>query len=106
MPNRDSPSRRAMSSSNWYCGSRVFGAAWPLVAGMRYPVGWGSGGLGGGRRLEVDELVIPGVPGPVEQPGPRLGAEERLARQRPALEVEQLLRRPVALDDEVLVLAD
>src|SRR5581483_6169735 len=95
-PARTGTAARGSSGRSCGCWRRAWGLPWNEQ----------SGGLGGGRRLEVDELVVPGVPGRVEQPGPRLGAEERLARQRPALEVEQLLRRPVALDDEVLVPAD
>src|SRR5262249_30340439 len=96
MPSRAMPWRIAISTSNWYCGSRVRG--WP--AAVRVSMRCSSW------RFEVNELVIPGVPGLFEQPGPRLGPQERLARQRPALEVEQLLRRAEALDHQIPVPPD
>src|SRR5688572_16237815 len=55
------------------------------------------------RSFEVHELVIAGIAEMPEQPDPLGRAEKRLARERPALEVEQLFFVPVALHHEVLV---
>src|SRR5262249_26237272 len=56
--------------------------------------------------LEVDEFVIAGVAEVLEEPDPGGGVEERLARERPALQIELLELIAIALHHDEFVLAD
>src|ERR1043166_1107581 len=58
------------------------------------------------RLFEVDELIVAGVSEMFVQPDPLRRVEERLARERPALKVEELLLVAIALEHHVSVFAD
>src|SRR5438132_9812959 len=56
--------------------------------------------------FEVDELIVSRVAEVFVEPDPLCGVEERLAREGPALKVEELLLVVVALEHDVPVFAD
>src|SRR4029077_12122271 len=58
------------------------------------------------RSLEIDELVVAGVSKVVVEPDPFRRMQDGFGSKRPAFEVELLEFVPVALDHNVLILAD
>src|SRR5438477_3619971 len=56
--------------------------------------------------FEVDELIVSRVAEVFVEPDPLRGVEERLARERPAFQIEELLLVAIALEHDVPVLAD
>ncbi len=56
--------------------------------------------------FEVDEFVVAGVAEVLVEPDPFRRVKELFGRQRPAFEIELLELVPIALDHDVLVLAD
>ena len=58
------------------------------------------------RSLEIDELVVAGVSKVVVEPDPFRRVQDGFGGERPAFEVELLEFVPVALDHNVLILAD
>ncbi len=56
--------------------------------------------------FKEDKLVVAGVVELLKEPLPLLGAKEALARQSPALEIEQLFGAAITLYNHILFFGD